>query len=206
VIKLGILSRFVCLSSCLYSRHTANLNFSRSTISRLLKITSLFCKRALLKRLWSQDYTLNFSKSWERIRVSSPHKKERKKVTMFLTRQACGQSSSMSAGSKCRAPGNYFSVRIYHAFLLSKYRADSSLVLCTFWVLVPGQLLRNRRFRFFLHTTHILSARLGGHIKWLWFVGSIKLKFSFAKEPYKRDNILQKRPTYLSILLTIATP
>jgi len=29
---------------------------------------------------------------------------------------------------------------------------------------------------------------------WLWLVGSIKLNVSFAKEPYKRDNILQKRP------------
>jgi len=41
---------------------------------------------------------------------------------------------------------------------------------------------------------------------WLWLVGSIKLKVSFAKEPYKRDNILPKRPTILSILLTVATP
>jgi len=29
---------------------------------------------------------------------------------------------------------------------------------------------------------------------WLWLVGSIKLYVSFAKEPYKRDDILQKRP------------
>ena len=31
---------------------------------------------------------------------------------------------------------------------------------------------------------------------WLWIVGSIKSQVSFAiaKEPYKRDNILQKRP------------
>ena len=41
---------------------------------------------------------------------------------------------------------------------------------------------------------------------WLWLVGSMKLLVSFAKEPYKRDNILQKRPIILSILLTIATP
>jgi len=41
---------------------------------------------------------------------------------------------------------------------------------------------------------------------WLWFVGSIKLQVSFAKEPYKRDDILQKRPIILSILLTVATP
>jgi len=41
---------------------------------------------------------------------------------------------------------------------------------------------------------------------WLWLVGSIKLPVSFAKEPYKRDDILQKRPIILSILLTVATP
>jgi len=41
---------------------------------------------------------------------------------------------------------------------------------------------------------------------WLWLVGSIKLQVSFAKEPYKRDIILQKRPIILSILLTVATP
>jgi len=28
---------------------------------------------------------------------------------------------------------------------------------------------------------------------WLWSVGPIKLKVSFAKEPYKRDDILGKR-------------
>jgi len=41
---------------------------------------------------------------------------------------------------------------------------------------------------------------------WLWLVGSIKLQISFAKEPYKRDNILHKRRITLSILLTVATP
>jgi len=41
---------------------------------------------------------------------------------------------------------------------------------------------------------------------WLQLVGSIKLQVSFAKEPYKRDDILQKRPVILSILLTVATP
>ena len=30
---------------------------------------------------------------------------------------------------------------------------------------------------------------------WLRFVGSFKLQVSFTKEPYKRDNIVQKRPT-----------
>jgi len=43
-------------------------------------------------------------------------------------------------------------------------------------------------------------------ICWLRFVTSIKLQVSFEKEPYKRDNILQKRLIILSILLTVATP
>jgi len=41
---------------------------------------------------------------------------------------------------------------------------------------------------------------------WLRLVGSIKLWVSFAKEFYKRDDILQKRLKILSILLTVATP
>jgi len=35
--------------------------------------------------------------------------------------------------------------------------------------------------------------------EWLPFVGSLKLYVSFAKEPYKRDDSLQKRPTILCI-------
>jgi len=41
---------------------------------------------------------------------------------------------------------------------------------------------------------------------WLRVVGSLKLYGSFAKEPYKRDYILQKRPTILRSLLLEATP
>jgi len=41
---------------------------------------------------------------------------------------------------------------------------------------------------------------------WLRLVGSLKLYVSFAKEPYKRDDILQKRPIILRSLLLEATP
>jgi len=44
------------------------------------------------------------------------------------------------------------------------------------------------------HVTYIIS---------LWLVGSLKLQVSFAKESYKRDDILQKRPI---ILLTYVIP
>jgi len=40
---------------------------------------------------------------------------------------------------------------------------------------------------------------------WLRLAGSVKLYVSFAKEPYKRDYILQKRPIILRSLLIVAT-
>jgi len=44
------------------------------------------------------------------------------------------------------------------------------------------------------------------HMGWLPLVGSLKVQVSFAKEPYKRDDILQKRPIILNSLLIVATP
>jgi len=54
--------------------------------------------------------------------------------------------------------------------------------------------------------THSFVASTHDDTGWLRLVGSIKLFVSFAKEPYRRDDILQKRPVILSILLTVATP
>ena len=42
------------------------------------------------------------------------------------------------------------------------------------------------------------------HIGWLRLVGSFKLHISFAKKPYKRDDILLKRPIILRSLLFVA--
>jgi len=41
---------------------------------------------------------------------------------------------------------------------------------------------------------------------WLRLVGFLKVYVSFAKEPYQRDNVLQKRPMILRSLLFVATP
>ena len=41
---------------------------------------------------------------------------------------------------------------------------------------------------------------------WLRLVGSLKLQVSFAKEPYKRDDILQKRPMITRSVLIEAPP
>jgi len=43
-------------------------------------------------------------------------------------------------------------------------------------------------------------------MKWLLLVGSLQSYVSFAKEPYKRDCILQKRRIILRSLLIVATP
>ena len=44
------------------------------------------------------------------------------------------------------------------------------------------------------------------YMGWLRLVGSLKTKVSNAKEPYKRDNFLQKRPSIVRSLLIVATP
>jgi len=41
---------------------------------------------------------------------------------------------------------------------------------------------------------------------WLQWVGFLISHVSFAKEPYKRDHIVQKRPIILRSLLIVATP
>ena len=58
------------------------------------------------------------------------------------------------------------------------------------------------------HMSHV--ARMNdltdpGGMGWLRLVGSLKLKVSVAKEPYKRDCILQKRPMILRSLPIVAT-
>jgi len=51
----------------------------------------------------------------------------------------------------------------------------------------------------------IIGPRLLLGIGWLRLVGSLKLLVSFAKEPYKRDDILQKKPIILRSLLIVGT-
>ena len=63
-----------------------------------------------------------------------------------------------------------------------------------------GKWLVKRRHSF--HLCHLVALYMG----WLRLVGSLKLMVSFAKEPYKRDNCLQKRPRILRSLLLVATP
>jgi len=54
--------------------------------------------------------------------------------------------------------------------------------------------------------TEKIVAALTLDMGWLPLVGSLKLQVSFAKEPYKRDDILQKRPVILRSLIIEATP
>jgi len=52
---------------------------------------------------------------------------------------------------------------------------------------------------------HFLTLLWISDMGWLRLVGSLKLQVSFAKEPYKRVDILQKRLMILRSLLIVAT-
>jgi len=54
--------------------------------------------------------------------------------------------------------------------------------------------------------TSQLKCIKANYMGWLRLVGSLKLQVSLAKEPYKRDDILQKRRSILRSLLIVATP
>jgi len=56
-----------------------------------------------------------------------------------------------------------------------------------------------------MQTTHLREKFKMVELGWLGLVGSFKLQVSFAKEPYKRDDILQKRPILRSLRIE-ATP
>jgi len=71
-------------------------------------------------------------------------------VNVILMQQTCCQRSSRAAESERRALGNYFSERIYYMFLISKFRGDLDLGLCTTSVLAFGEPQRNGKIRFFL--------------------------------------------------------
>ena len=60
---------------------------------------------------------------------------------MILTRQTCGQRSSISVGSKRRALASYFPIRICYMFLMSKCRGESDVGLCTTSVFAKRMLL-----------------------------------------------------------------
>jgi len=53
---------------------------------------------------------------------------------------------------------------------------------------------------------HTRRTNLSLDMGWLRLVGSLKWYVSFAKEPYKTDNIMQKRPIIIRTLLIVATP
>jgi len=68
-------------------------------------------------------------------------------VHVTLMRQTCGLRSSRAAESKRRAIGNYFFERICYVFLISKFRRDQDLGLCTTSVLAFAEPQRYGKIR-----------------------------------------------------------
>jgi len=56
------------------------------------------------------------------------------------------------------------------------------------------------------HSSWVICQGTSMTMGWLHVAGSLKLQVSFAKEPYERDDILQKRPIIFRSLLISATP
>jgi len=82
-------------------------------------------------------------------------------------------------------------IYIYKYILQLTHVGTNGTCICTYISLLPERLL------------HAFAAMRD--MGWIRLVGSLKSQVSFAKEPYKRDDILQKRPIILRSLLIVAT-
>jgi len=89
----------------------------------------------------------------------------------------------------------FLGVGRYHTFFLIVIIMHTPI--CDMWCVVkpPHQPMSTKTALFFVFA-----------MGWLWLVGSLKLQVSFAKEPYKRVDFLQKRPIFLRSLLIAAIP
>jgi len=140
-------------------------------------------------------------------RVSAlPNADRRKKLLSFstslLTPLLSALTKCVSALTKCAQQSGY------RANFLRNFIWDRFLQL-TEWPIEIRKSLLSCLLMYSGLSSDTLSEKFSlarDGMGWLRLVGSIKLWVSFAKEHYKRDDILQKRPILLSILLTVATP
>jgi len=217
-----------------------------ASISRLLKIIGLFCKRALWKRLYSAKETHDFQELTNRshsmydmtrlIHVCDMthliHVCDMARVDVW--QHMCDITGTCSRVFRARKTCEQHSLRHIHGCDMTH-----PYVWHHMWDIKQNTRTKVNRRAFsgshscvwhdssrcvtssvapHIHThTHTHTHRWMSHIWYVWhrytptmgwlqLVVSIQLYVSFAKEPYKRDDILQKRPIISSILLTVATP
>jgi len=100
----------------------------------IFSLSSWRCGWVFLERTQILNW-IQFTRHFTQFVVEETKRFVGSNVNVILTRQTCGQRSSMSAGSKRRALENYFYEQICHMFLVSKRRGDWHLGMCTSWVL-----------------------------------------------------------------------
>jgi len=104
------------------------------------------------------------------------------KDSIFSPNFSCGCSYAEHAlwcqDSKCRALGNYFPVRIYYEFLISKCRGDWDLDLCTFGVFAFINPLSDGKIRFFLRAKRVFFL---GVIRFVKTLSKRRMFVSFMK-------------------------
>ena len=191
--------------SQLYSAWIHAIVYGVASISRLLKIKGLFCKRALKKRRYSAKETCRFKELNNR---SQPTASRLYRIVLSSLEKPCRHNFSKIStllNFTYQMPPEHTSENFWQRLLSSlgiagyhNFSRASSTVL--------GYMQLSSELTFAKFSCNCCR-RLGKRAKgWLRLVGSLKLQVSFAKEPYERDDILQKRRIMLRSLLIVATP
>ena len=173
---------YVCV--CVFKR-------VKTSCCRLLKIIGLFFKRALQKRIYSTKETYD---SWQVIRQLAPCLLLlcRFCVCVYLYMCACVLVCVFACVYVCVCACVCVNACITAIFANCRVNVCGCACVCM--------------CAFEYVCVYVCIFKKNPTTGWLCLVGSFKLKDSFAKEPYKRDYILQKRPINLRSLLIVATP
>ena len=173
---------YVCV--CVFKR-------VKTSCCRLLKIIGLFFKRALQKRIYSTKETYD---SWQAIRQLAPCLLLlcRFCVCVYLYMCACVLVCVFACVYVCVCACVCVNACITAIFANCRVNVCGCACVCM--------------CAFEYVCVYVCIFKKNPTTGWLCLVGSFKLKDSFAKEPYKRDYILQKRPINLRSLLIVATP
>jgi len=192
---------------------------SHSNINRWARSLGLICLVSLKRDLWDWDWKLRLEieiGNWDwklrlEIEIGSPSKCNRLNIIFyFLYIYVYIFYIYMYVSFISYVPCNTLQHTATHCNTLqhtathcntlqhtATHRNTSSIYICMYL----SSTMRIRHHHLVTRSCHAYV-----HMGWLRLIGSLKLQVSFAKEPYKRYYILQKRLIFSRSLQVVATP
>ena len=123
---------------------------------------------------------------------------KRAKKSSKFSREVCARLSYLICTSRCLLLCVVVCCSVSQCVAVCRSVSQCVVVCCSVYASVGSHLMSNSKFLSLLgfFTIPTTRNRCIPSMGWLPLVGSWKLEVSLAKEPYKRKDILQKRPIF----------